>query len=628
MCGICGKMIFKEVVPEKELISEMCKTIKYRGPDDEGVYTAPHIGLGQRRLAIIDLDSSSCPPLSNEDKSIWLVFNGEIYNYKELRKVLQSCGHRFKTNSDTEVIIHLYEDKGIDCLKYLDGMFALALWDSKKKRIFCARDRFGKKPFCYTRTDNSFVFGSEIKAITADPEISIAPDYGAIDLYLSYQFVPSPYTAFENIHRLGPGEYLLCSTDGQITTNSYWEPPIAKDSSLCIQDMEDKLLWHLRESIKKRMISDVPLGAFLSGGIDSGTIVALMAQESSLPVKTFSIGFEEESHNELPFARLVAERYGTDHHEMIVKPNAAEILPLLVKHYNEPFADSSAIPTYYVSKITREHVTVALSGDGGDEVFAGYMSYKILNKWEAWNMVPLWLRQSMASRGKSFNALLPYNNITAKFERGLSLFSAANVKERRLLSGTIIKEDEKRMLYTLKYKEILANKKSGVDPLSLYPWISNEQPIEWLMRHDQRFYLPDCLMVKSDIASMANSLEVRAPLLDHKLVEFASTIPSCYKYNYGLGKIILRKLADDLLPSDVLRKPKTGFAVPIAKWFRCELAPLLRETLLSEKFNRRGLFDRKYLKKMVEEHIGFQRDWSNRLWAIMFLELWFQEYID
>lgn len=628
MCGICGKFIFKEAVPEKELIRKMCKTIEHRGPDDEGVYTAPHIGLGQRRLAIIDLDSSSCAPLSNEDKSIWLVFNGEIYNFRELRRLLQLCGHIFQTNSDTEVIIHLYEDKGVECLQYLEGMFAFALWDSNNKKLFCARDRFGKKPFCYTRTQNSFVFGSEIKAITADPEIRIAPDLCAIDLYLSYQFVPSPYTAFKDIHRLGPGEYLLCSTDGQITTHSYWEPPIAKESSLSIQDMEDKLLWHLRESIKKRMIADVPLGAFLSGGIDSGTIVALMAQESTRPVKTFSIGFEEESHNELPFARLVAERYSTDHHEMIVKPNAAEILPLLVKHYNEPFADSSAIPTFYVSKITREHVTVALSGDGGDEVFAGYTSYKSLNSWEVWNSMPLWIRESIRSGGNSIINMLPYNNITSRFQRGLSQFAVANVKERRLLSGTIIKADEKRMLYTSKLKGILDRQNFGRDPLSLYPWISDTEPVEWLMRHDQKFYLPDCLMVKTDIASMANSLEVRAPFLDHKLIEFAATIPLCYKYNKGSGKIILRKIANNILPTEILTKPKTGFAVPIAKWFRGELAPLLRDTLTSEKFNNRELFDQKFIKKMVFEHISFKRDWSNRLWAIMFLELWFQEFID
>lgn len=627
MCGICGKLIFKDSIPKPDLIRAMCQTIVHRGPDDEGIYTAPHIGLGQRRLSIIDLANSACPPMANEDRTVWLVFNGEIYNFPELRKQLQERGHSFATNSDTEVIIHLYEDEGTACLQKLRGMFAFALWDTRREILFCARDRMGKKPFCYAVTPQSFVFGSEIKAITANPDISTAPDYKAIDLYLTYQFVPSPLTAFNGIKRLRPGEYLTCDLKGNVKTQRYWEPPLSKRNSAPQEDIEDELLQRLRESVRMRMISDVPLGAFLSGGIDSATIVALMAQESARPVKTFSIGFEEEAFNELSYARLLAERYGTEHHELIVKPNAAEVLPLLVRHYNEPFADSSALPTYYVSKMTRQHVTVALSGDGGDESFAGYDNYAAILSWNKWDAWPLWVRKILADGGRGLLSSF-HNNSVARLRRGLAMFGAANVKARRLQFGTILKPEEKRLAYTPLFRELIAKPPVPEDPLAVYPWQEGMDALDWLMRHDQNFYLPDCLMVKTDIASMANSLEARCPFLDHKFVEFAATIPSQLKRDSKGGKLILKKSVKDLLPKEILNKPKMGFALPIAKWFRSDLSPMLKETLLDKTFQRRGLFEQSLLQKMVNEHINGRRDWSNRLWAFLFLELWFREFID
>jgi len=628
MCGICGKLIFKNNIPAPDTIRAMCKTIQHRGPDDEGVYTAPHIGLGQRRLSIIDLDHGACPPLTNEDRTVWLAFNGEIYNFQELRNQLLARGHRFTTNSDTEVIIHLYEDEGVNCLQKLRGMFAFALWDQKRELLFCARDRMGEKPFCYTLTPQSFVFGSEIKAITADPEVSISPDYQAIDQYLTYQFVPSPLTAFKGIKRLRPGEYLTCDLKGNVKTQRYWEPPLPNHCNASQEDIETELLQRLRNSVKGRMIADVPLGAFLSGGIDSATVVALMAQESARPVKTFTIGFEEEAFNELPYARLLAERYGTEHQEMIIKPNAAEVLPLLVHHYNEPFADSSALPTYYVSKMTRQHVTVALSGDGADELFAGYDSYPIILDWNKWNKWPHWQRKLIAEGGRGLLGIFPYNNNAARICRGLAMFEAENVKARRLLLGTTLKPEEKRLAYTPFFRELISMPPISSDPLSDYPWKVGMDDLEWLMRHDQNFYLPDCLMVKTDIASMANGLEVRCPFLDHELVEFAAKIPSKLKRDASGGKLILKSAVKDLLPLEILNKPKTGFAIPIAKWFRNELAPILKDTLLDEKSKRRGLIDQKLLHKMVYEHIEGRRDWSNRLWAFLFLELWFREFID
>ncbi len=606
----------------------MCKAIAYRGPDDEGIYTAPHIGLGQRRLTIIDLASSACPPLSNENQTIWLAFNGEIYNFRELRRGLQSRGHQFKTNADTEVIIHLYEEEGVACLQKLRGMFAFALWDENRKLLFCARDRMGKKPFFYSVTSQSLVFGSEIKAITADPEISVAPDYHSIDQYLTYQFVPSPRTAFTGIKRLKPGEYLTCDLQGNVQTQSYWQPPVRENSRASQEELEGELLALLRESVRMRMVADVPLGAFLSGGIDSATIVALMAQESSRPVKTFSIGFEEEGFDELPYAKLLAERYETDHHEMIVKPNAADVLPLLVHHYNEPFADASSLPTYYVSKMTREHVTVALSGDGGDESFAGYANYRAILDWKSYDVWPLWLRKMLAVSGRGVLSLFPRNNQAARLRRGLGMLGAETVKERRLQFGTILKPEEKELAYTPFFKGLLGSPSTIEDPLAAYPWEDGMDELDWLMRHDQNFYLPDCLMVKTDIASMANSLEVRCPFLDQELVEFAATIPAGLKRDSSGGKLILKRTVKALVPNDTLHKPKTGFGLPVAKWFRQELAPMLKETLLGQRCLRRGLFEERLLHKMVHEHIKGERDWSTRLWAFLFLELWFQEFID
>lgn len=627
MCGICGKLLFKESVPDINVLKKMCNTIVHRGPDDEGLYTAPHIGLGQRRLTIIDLSATACAPLSNEDNTIWIVFNGEIYNFPVLRDELIGKGHQFKTNSDTEVIIHLYEEEGISCLKKLNGMFAFALWDEKKKLLFCARDRMGKKPLCFTLTGDGLVFGSEIKAITADPAISIAPDYFAIDQYLTYQFVPSPLTAFKGIKRLGPGEYFTCDCNGSLEVGRYWELEVTEKTTATQTEIEKEIVNRLRKSVSSRLISDVPLGAFLSGGIDSATIVALMAQESSKPVKTFSIGFEDQDFNELPYAKLIAERYKTEHHEFIVKPNALDVLPLLVKHYNEPFADSSAIPTYYVSKMTSKEVTVALSGDGGDESFAGYKNYESILSWGKWDVLPLPMRRAIEGTGKFALDLLPENNTAAKFKRGLAMLGADNVKARRLQFGTILKQEEKRLAYTPFFNELIADS-IAKDTLAQYPYTKGMNDLDWLMRHDINFYMPDCLMVKMDIASMANGLEVRSPFLDYEFVEFAASIPSYMKRNGSEGKIILKNAVSHLLPNAIMNKHKTGFGIPIASWLRNEMAPMLKEVLLSEKSKNRGLFDFSFLKKMVDEHIERKKDWSGRLWAFLFLELWFIEFID
>jgi asparagine synthase (glutamine-hydrolysing) len=623
MCGICGKIDFGGAPVDRELVASMCATIVHRGPDDEGIYTAPYVGLGQRRLSIIDLAHSATAPLSNEDGTVWVTFNGEIYNFRELRMRLERRGHTFRTNTDTEVIVHLYEEHGVDAVRHMRGMFAFALWDAKAKRLFAARDRLGKKPFVYARTASSFVFGSEIKAITADPSISVAPNWRAIDRYLTYQYVPSPDTAFAGIEKLPAGHFLVCdAVSREVKVERYWAPPAAEKTRATREEIAAELVGRLREAVRMRLVSDVPLGAFLSGGIDSSAVVALMAQESGAPVKTFTIGFEDDAFDERDYARLVANRYGTEHHEFIVRPDAAEVLPLLVRHYNEPFADSSALPTYYLSKVTRQHVTVALSGDGGDENFAGYNNYAAAMAWGKADVVPAPVRRAAGRALAATLDALPYTNTTARASRAAAMV-ASDLPERFRLQSAIFKAQEKALAYTPQFRALIGESET----LDLQ-WSAGMDALDWMMRHDQTYYLADCLMVKVDVASMANSLEVRAPLLDHELVEFTATIPSAMKRDSGGGKQIFKDAVRRLLPEEILTKRKSGFGVPLARWMRGELAPLVEVTLLDERAARRGLFEPKFVRRMVDEHRRGDRDWSNRIWALLFLELWFRELID
>jgi len=598
----------------------------HRGPDADGFHCEPFIGLGERRLSIIDLNERANPPLPNEDKSIWIVSNGEIYNFRQLRSRLIEAGHVFRTTGDTEVILHLYEEHGIDCLKHLRGMFAFAIWDSRKKVLLAARDRLGEKPFYYRKTPQSLLFASSITAIIADPDVSVEPDFVAIDSYLTHQYTPSPSTAFAGISKLPPGHYLRCDSKGNLEIERYWSPPLSGKTSAAEEEIVEELQRRLRESVQLRLIADVPLGVFLSGGVDSGSVAALMAMESSRPVQTFSIGFEDEAFNELPYARLVADKYGTEHHELVLRPAAADILPLLVKHYGEPFADSSAIPTYYVSRSAREHITVALSGDGGDESFSGYEHYRDTARWEMVDFVPLPIRSTIARAMATGLESLPYGNFTSKLIRGWRMFGSS-LPDRYQTKLAVVKEQEKRECYTPRMLSLLNGRNSRGHLLDL-PWDTSMDSWDWMARHDQSYYLPDCLMVKTDVASMANSLEVRCPLLDHELVEFAATIPSALKRDRNSGKKIFRRAVQGLLPREVLQKRKTGFAVPLAKWFRTDLAGILREVLLGDITVKRGLFHQSFLKRMIEEQTQQKRDWSNRLWAFLFLELWFREYVD
>jgi asparagine synthase (glutamine-hydrolysing) len=621
MCGIAGKVTFDGAMGDARLLARMCETLVHRGPDDEGIYVAPNVALGQRRLAIIDLSRQAVAPLSNEDGSIWVTLNGEIYNYRELRSRLVDRGHVFRSSTDTEVLVHLYEEHGTDCLRHLRGMFAFALWDAPRRRLFAARDRLGKKPFVYARTARALIFGSEIKAVTADPDVAVEPDYRAIDEYLTLQYVPCPRTAFAGIQKLPPAHWLLCDATGEVTTGRYWEVPRGSAVSVPPHDLEHELVCRLRECVRARLVADVPLGAFLSGGVDSAAVVSLMAEAGR--VRTFSIGFEEAAYDELPFARLVAQRYGTDHHEYVVRADAADVLPLLVHHYNEPFADPSAVPTYYVSKLTRAHVTVALSGDGGDENFAGYHNYAAVLAWApaeslSWN----WLRK-MGPHVSAVVDRLPYQDGLARASRALAMLSGS-IPERFRLQSSIFKPREKQEAYTREFLGLLTDGESSV-PVDDD---AGGDPLGWMMRHDLAHYLPDCLMTKVDVASMANSLEVRAPLLDHTFVEFAATIPSALKFDGVRGKRIFTRAMEALVPTEILQRRKTGFGLPVGRWLAGPLNPMLRETLLGDRARRRNLFQPAFVKRMIDAHTEGRRDWSHRLWALLFLELWFHEFID
>ncbi len=630
MCGICGAVSFTGQDVQHDALARMCARLVHRGPDGEGIHVAGSAGLAQRRLSIIDLSPGAVAPLSNEDGTIWVTFNGEIYNFQELRTELAAKGHVFKTAGDTEVIVHLYEQEGLDCLSRLRGMFALAIWDGPKRRLLAARDRLGKKPLFYTRTPGSFIFASSIAALLANPDVTAEPNYRAVDDFLTYQYVPSPETAFKGIHKLPPGHFLICGPDAGIEVRRYWRPPLATRATARAtnaEEIQSELLERLREAVRMRLISDVPLGAFLSGGVDSSAVVALMAQESDRPVKTFSIGFEEQDFDELPYARRLAERYGTEHHEFIVRPDATDILPELVRHYGEPFADASALPTYFLSKLTRQHVTVALSGDGGDENFSGYDNYRIVAAWNQADVLPGAARRAVRAGLEEVLQRLPYHPVSAKMGRASAML-ASELDERFRLQSSILKPEEKRAAYTARFRALVADAgESPCGPASV-PEEPDADPLDWMAWHDLQFYLPDCLMVKVDVASMANSLEVRAPLLDHEFVEFAARIPSALKRDATGGKVVFKRALAGLVPNETLERPKKGFGVPLRKWFGGDLHDLVRGTLLDERARRRDLFDAQMLRQMVDDHFAGRRDWSTRLWALVWLELWFREFID
>jgi asparagine synthase (glutamine-hydrolysing) len=626
MCGIVG-FIHKENRPiDESLLRQMNEAIRHRGPDEDGFYINENVGLAMRRLSIIDLTSGQ-QPIHNQDKTAWIVFNGEIYNYQELRERLERLGHTFYTNSDTEVIVHAYDQYGADCPKHLRGMFAFAIWDTRDKSLFLARDRVGKKPLLYAQHNGDLIFASEFQALILHPDVSREINHEAIHQYLSYLCVPAPLTAYKQIKKLEPGHWLRWR-EGEIKTERYWQPDFNNKIKISEEEAGEKALEILHESVRLRLISEVPLGAFLSGGIDSSAVVALMAEQSDKPVKTFSIGFEEQDFTELHHAKRVAEHIGADHHEFIVHPNALEILPMLVEHYGEPFADSSAIPTYYVARETRKHVTVALNGDGGDESFAGYERYAAMKLAECYNKIPGLLRKAfIESPVSAFPVSIKKKSRVRDAKRFLKAASLPKV-ERYFDWVNVLDKQTKDELYTKDFQ----NEVGHINPAdNLARWFTQANGagiVDSVLLTDTMTYLPDDLLVKVDIATMAVSLEARSPFLDHNVIEFAASLPEDLKLRGLTTKYLLKKILGRLLPQENLTRRKMGFGVPISHWFRGEMKNFLNEILLSERASKRGILKQEKVEQLISQHTNGAHDYGQALWTLLMLELWFQKFID
>ncbi len=628
MCGICGIVqVHENFEIRRDTLKRMNDAIIHRGPDDEGFYHTPSVGLAMRRLSIIDL-AGGHQPLQNEDGSVQVVFNGEIYNFPELRELLEAKGHRFATHTDTEVIVHGYEEWGTDVMQYLRGMFAFAVWDVNEERLLLGRDRPGIKPLHYYHDGEKFLFGSEIKSILQCERVPREVNLEALDRFLTFEYVFAPETIFQGIHKLPPGHFLVLNKDGSLRVEQYWDVLPAPDTTLDETECAQRLAELLEEAVKIRLISDVPLGALLSGGVDSSSIVAFMARHSERPVKTFSIGFEDQSYNELEYARLVSKHFGTEHHEFIIKPDAVDLVEKLVNNLDEPFGDFSIFPTYLVSKMARDYVTVALSGDGGDELFAGYDTYiadRIARQYKKIpamirkNLLPGVLRHIPPSRKKK--GLV---NRTKRFVEG-TLLPDDLMHTRWMI---FLQDQEKQHLYadgllrtyqqgnSYRYIQEYFRRSQGSTPLAQQGYV------------DIKTYLTDDILVKVDRMSMAPSLEARVPFLDHKVMEFAAMIPSHLKLKGFTTKHILKKAVWDILPHEILTRGKEGFSIPIKNWLTQELRPLLEDTLSESRLKQRGYFQPAYVRQLIREHLDGQENHSHRLWALMMVEIWHQAYID
>jgi asparagine synthase (glutamine-hydrolysing) len=620
MCGIVGLV---QSDPKKQvslsLLKRMCDVIQHRGPDDSGTWTQGHVGMGMTRLSIIDIAGGQ-QPIHNEDKTVWIVFNGEIYNYRELRQELLEKGHRFYTSSDTETIVHLYEEYGDNCVDYLRGMFAFSIWDQRKEMLFLARDRLGKKPLHYYLDGKGLIWGSEIKSILQCPDVSREVYPPALVNYLAYGYVPDPDTMFKGIYKLPPGS-ILTYKNGKVDVRPYWDVEYKVEKIQSEEFYIERLLEILSESVKLRLVSEVPLGAFLSGGIDSSMVVALMARHMTEPVKTFSIGFEDQSYDELHYARTVAKEFGTDHHEEIVKPDAESIIQDLVRQFDEPFADSSAIPSYYVSKMAKQWVTVALSGDGGDELFGGYPRY--LNgaaaRWTNW--IPKSIKKGIF---QNIAGLLPEWSPGINTLRNISCDENERYIRHMSKGISTVHKD----VFSREFIDKVDNTDPSPALMRYLDAVKEKDRVTRRMYQDTKTYLPGDLLTKVDRTSMMVSLEVRAPILDHHLVEFAATIPSYLKINGNSTKYIFKKAAERLLPKEVIYRSKQGFAVPVKTWIRREWTEMSYDLVLGERALTRCNFNPRFLRNTMSEHRWGRRDHSYIIWTLMILELWFRQFID
>ena len=621
MCGICGVFNLQSGEPvSRDLIAQMTDLISHRGPDESGMYLNGPVGLGSTRLSIIDL-SNGHQPMSNETGDVWIVFNGEIWNYKALRKEFLEKGHRFRTNSDTETIIHAYEEYGVDCIAHLHGMFGLAIWDVTRRRLLLARDRVGKKPLYYTRVDGNLVFASEIKSLLCHPQVKRRADVQALADFLSVRYVPGPATLFANISKVLPG-HLILFENGEIKEHCYWDFTFGKTEDHPVEDYIQGIRQHINRAVEERLMADVPLGAMLSGGVDSSIITGIMSQLMNEPVKTFAVGFDVPGYSELPYARLVAQHFGTEHHDLIVKcSDLSAYWPLLTWHRDEPVSEPSDIGVYLVSKLAKQYVKVVLSGEGGDELFAGYPKYIV--DWLAryYQILPAPMRDQLIS---PLLERLPYNmrklKMTARAlsqpapERWMNWFGVFNGQ--------------------LKNNLLSASTKASVDNDSSQAfrrWLEKNpqrDDLSSMLYLDTKIWLPDNLLMKGDKMTMAASLESRIPLLDYKLIEFAASIPSHIKVKPFKTKYLLKRAYADFLPESILTRKKMGFNVPISNWFRGEQRNLITRLLLSERARSRGFLSNEFVASLLSDHLEGRTQYGNQLFILASLELWFRVFID
>jgi len=611
----------QQTPPDREAVERMCNAMVHRGPDDYGLREDGPCVLGHRRLSIIDLRHEGAQPMTNEDDTIAVVVNGEFYNFVELRERLEQRGHRFKSRSDSEVALHLYEEHGVDFLDHLRGMFALALWDGPRRRLILARDRFGQKPLYYHAGPRGLVFASELGGLVASQCFEKRQDLDAIDSFIALQYIPAPRTAYQGVKKLPMGHRLVCENGLVHEPEPYFALRFDEPRDGTVEELTHELREMLEEAVRIRMVSDVPLGAFLSGGVDSSLIVALMARQSSRPVKTFSVGFTSRNFSELPYAKMVAERYDTDHHEMIVEPNMASVVPQLVRHYGEPFADTSALPTWYLCEYTRTGVTVALSGDAGDEAFGGYRRYMHTRTSRAIHQMP-WPLPQMAARILSN---IPTPQAQEVRDYGERLMQPEHV--RFLGLSAPIPHKDRMAIYTPAMRERFAEDQMAIEYKRLFDESRAKDPINRVIDVDIQTYLTGNGLTKVDIASMAHSLEVRQPLVDHEVMQFAASLPGSMKIRGMTTKYLLRQVAADLLPRRILTRPKQGFSVPIDRWMREDLAPLSREVLLDQRARERGILEPAAIESLLAkqqrgEPRGFQ------IWSLMILELWYRECLE
>ena len=628
MCGIAGLYhLDRETPADRQLLAKMCDALVHRGPDDEGLHAYKNIGIGMRRLSIIDL-SSGHQPISNEDGSIWVVLNGEIYNYPELQQALKQKGHVFKTTSDTECIVHLYEEYGEDCLHHLRGMFALAILDQRDRSLFIARDRLGIKPLFYSLTEDKLLFASEMKAILQDPSVSREMDYVALDAFFTYGYIPSPLTIFKSIRKLDPGHFLKCGPGG-VKTEQYWDFSYNPDYRKSEAQFAEEFIHLFDEAVRMHLLSDVPLGAFLSGGIDSGMVVALMAHHTNAPVQTFTIGFGGRTDgylDERPYARRVGERYQVHHREHEVYPRVGDILDPIVRSFDEPFADDSVVPSFYICKLARDHVTVALTGAGGDELFAGYDRYLGLALSRSFQKIPTVIRNRIIRpliegipEGLSDGTLVHY---LKRFIRGADDHEAR--RYQRYMS--MIDDSARDQLYSEEFKGEIQPARTEELGTRFLTASSAESLLDRALYQDFKMYLPDDILALADRLSMHHSLELRVPFLDHKVVEYCATIPFSMKIRFFRKKYLLKKIARPYLPTDLINHRKQGFAAPMASWLRHDLKEYAFELLSPTKLRRHGILKPDYVEAILRAHMAYREQHHKLIFSLIIFQRWHQLY--